>query len=170
VTNRPTTTLSTDELQDGGLFNLFDLGAAIATAPDAAIEQAFNDAIAVAGLSDTFEAIPHFAGLAVSGCGSSATTTSSHSAAVVKATPVVQMKQTPQQAGSGDYNMSTLATSFEQMYNSQPGAQLDVGSTNCMITGTGTATCMGTVDGSPYGQTVQINPAGTNWMTLGGNN
>jgi hypothetical protein len=50
------------ELQQGGLFNLFDLGAAFISASDAAIEQAFKDAIAVVGLSGAFDAIQHFAG------------------------------------------------------------------------------------------------------------
>lgn len=58
--------LSTDdhmrELQQSGLFDLFDLGAAIVDAPDDAIEQAFEDALALAGLREPFEAIQHFAG------------------------------------------------------------------------------------------------------------
>lgn len=50
------------ELQQGGLFNLFDLGGAFTVASDGAIEQAFDDAIAIGGLSEVFDAIQHFAG------------------------------------------------------------------------------------------------------------
>lgn len=58
------------ELQQAGVFDLLDLGAAFTAASDEAIERAFEDAIAFAGLSETFEAIQLIAGHDVAGLGS----------------------------------------------------------------------------------------------------
>jgi hypothetical protein len=58
------------ELQQTGLFDILDLGAAFETASDEAIEQAFDDAIAFAGLHGTFEAIQSLLGDDIAGLGS----------------------------------------------------------------------------------------------------
>lgn len=58
------------ELQQAGLFDILDLGAAFAAVSDDAIERAFDDAIAFAGLRGTFEAIQSIAGDDVAGLGS----------------------------------------------------------------------------------------------------
>jgi hypothetical protein len=58
------------QLQQAGAFDLLDLGAAFTAASDEAIERAFEDAIAFAGLSETFEAIQSIAGHDVAGLGS----------------------------------------------------------------------------------------------------
>jgi hypothetical protein len=58
------------ELQQAGAFDLLNLGAAFAAATDEAIERAYQDAIAFAGVAETFEAIQSFAGDDVAGLGS----------------------------------------------------------------------------------------------------
>ena len=58
------------ELQDAGVFDLLDAGAPFTTATDEAIERAFDDAIAFAGLAEAFEAIQSLAGDDVAGLGS----------------------------------------------------------------------------------------------------
>jgi ABC-type phosphate transport system substrate-binding protein len=105
------------------------------------------------------------AALAVAGCGSS----SSSSPAPAKTPTVAPVVQTAQQAGTGDYNMATLASEFAARYNSQPGAQFDSGSVRCMLTGPQLAQCMGTITGTggtSHGQTVQITQDGSDWMSL----
>jgi hypothetical protein len=58
------------ELQQAGMFDILDLGAAFAAVSDDAIERAFDDAIAFASLRRTFEAIQSIAGDDVAGLGS----------------------------------------------------------------------------------------------------
>jgi hypothetical protein len=58
------------ELQQVGLFDILDLGAAFENTSDEAIERAFDDAIAFAGLHDAFDAIQSIAGEDVAGLGS----------------------------------------------------------------------------------------------------
>lgn len=58
------------ELQQTGLFDILDLGAIFEAASDEAIEQAFDDAIAFAGLHRTFEAIQSVLGDDIAGLGS----------------------------------------------------------------------------------------------------
>jgi hypothetical protein len=58
------------ELQQAGLFDILDLGAAFAAVTDEVIDRAFDDAIAFAGLRGAFEAIQSVAGDDVAGLGS----------------------------------------------------------------------------------------------------
>jgi hypothetical protein len=58
------------ELQQAGAFDLLNLGAEFAAATDDAIERAFQDAIAFAGVAEAFEAIESLAGDDVAGFGS----------------------------------------------------------------------------------------------------
>ena len=67
---RPSSQEVLAELQQAGLFDILDLGAAFEAASDEAIERAFDDAIAVAGLSGAFEAIQSVAGDDIGGLGS----------------------------------------------------------------------------------------------------
>lgn len=58
------------ELQQAGAFDLLNAGAAFAAASDDQIERAFDDAIALAGVVETFDAIQAVAGDDVAGLGS----------------------------------------------------------------------------------------------------
>lgn len=58
------------ELQQTGLFDILNLGAAFAVVSDEVIDRAFDDAIAFAGLRGAFEAIQSIAGDDVAGLGS----------------------------------------------------------------------------------------------------
>lgn len=58
------------ELQQAGAFDLLNAGAAFAAASDDEIERAFDDAIALAGVGETFDAIQALAGDDVAGLGS----------------------------------------------------------------------------------------------------
>lgn len=58
------------ELQEAGLFDALDLGAAFVNASDEAIERAFADAIAIADLREAFDAIQSVVGRDVAGLGS----------------------------------------------------------------------------------------------------
>jgi hypothetical protein len=58
------------ELQQAGLFDILDLGAAFAAASDEVIDRAFDDAIAFAGMRGAFEAIQSIAGNDVAGLAS----------------------------------------------------------------------------------------------------
>jgi hypothetical protein len=58
------------ELQKAGTFDLLNLPAALAAASDEAIDRAFEDAIAFAGLSETFDDIQAIAGHDVAGLAS----------------------------------------------------------------------------------------------------
>jgi hypothetical protein len=68
------------ELQQAGLFDILDLGAAFEAASDEAIERAFDDAIAFAGLRGPFEAIQSVAGDDIGGLGSITELASAHQA------------------------------------------------------------------------------------------
>lgn len=58
------------ELQQTGLFDILDLGAAFRIASDEAIDRAFDDAIALAGPREAFDAIQSLVGHDVAGLGS----------------------------------------------------------------------------------------------------
>ena len=58
------------QLQQTGLFDILDLGAAFRNASDDAIERAFDDAIAFVGLREAFDAIQSLLGHDVAGLGS----------------------------------------------------------------------------------------------------
>lgn len=68
------------ELQQVGLFDILDLGGAIENATDEAIDRAFDDAIAVAGMRAAFDAIQSIAGDDVAGLGSITELTAAHQA------------------------------------------------------------------------------------------
>jgi hypothetical protein len=73
--------------------------------------------------------------------------------------------RTPQQSGTGYYNMDTLATNFTSSYNAMPGPTIS--NVTCILTGPEAASCIGILnDGASYGQHVQIDPAGDHWVSL----
>jgi hypothetical protein len=68
------------ELQQVGLFDILDLGAAFENASDEAIQRAFDDAIAFAGLNNAFDAIQSVAGDDIAGLGSVTELSAAHEA------------------------------------------------------------------------------------------
>jgi hypothetical protein len=59
-----------------------------------------------------------------------------------------------------------VASSFERKYNSEPGAQFELGSVKCYMTGAHTAWCWGRLTAGRYhGQDVTISQDGNRWNT-----
>lgn len=70
-----------------------------------------------------------------------------------------------QRAGTGFYNMTTLASSFTTQYNAQPGPKIS--SVTCILTGPEMASCTGTAMQNGQSQsvteTVSISADGNSW-------